>query len=173
MKKSIIFGLIFILLISLVIATTTESWTDSYTDDIGLKTLAGQNCGQGGSSVSWTTLSWTDDSANTTSCVDLAKCRTSSDNSDWGTYSITAVSGASVALEGKYVQCQWNLTNTTSSQCNVSGMNIVCGGFVNDYSASDGTSAVIDFGATIIIAIVGLATIIGLLLVYNWYRKNK
>ena len=173
MRKILTFGMIFILLASLALATTTETWTDSYTDDIGLKTLAYKDCGLGGASADWTTASWTDDSANTTSCVDLAKCRTSANTTGWGAYSTTAVSGVSVALEGQYIQCQWNLTNTTSSQCNVSGFGVVCGGYNQDYDSSDASLVLIDGAVKVGVLLVAFASIIGLLLLFRWFKKNR
>lgn len=173
MKKITIFGMIFILLVSLAIATQTQTWTDVFTDELNFQNLSSKTCLGASESVDWTTASWDDDSVNSTSCVDQARCRTSSDDSTWGSYSDSADSGVSVALEGKYIQCQLNLTNTTASACNISGFGVVCGGYNPSYTASDSANVIVDGLVKFGVVIIAFLGIVALIYMYVLFKKKK
>lgn len=44
--------------------------------------------------------------------------------------------------------------------------------YANNYNASDASGAVIDLLGTIGVAIVGFATLVGLVLLYGWFKKK-
>ena len=41
------------------------------------------------------------------------------------------------------------------------------------YDSSDASSVIIDFGVKIGVALVAFASIIGLVLLYKWFKKNR
>ncbi len=174
MKKILGFLIVALTLVSLVSATLTITWDDEYTDDNGVKTLAGKTCSA--SSADWTTIAWTDDTANVSHCADTARCRGSENNQDWDTYSAWVTTGNSVALAGTYLECQWNLspTDQNTSNCSTSGFNAICGGYhsTEGYSATDFGSTAIDLGVGVVVAIVALGSILGLVLVWGFVRKK-
>lgn len=173
MKKKIVYPLVLLLLAVLVVASYRETWTNTYTDELGLKTLAGQECDSGGADVDWSIVTWSDDSSNTSDCIDYVRCRASSDGSNFGSYTTTGASGTDLGLSGQYLECQLNLTNTTANACNISGFGVVCGGYNADFGASDTGTIFIDMLGTIFVALVGLAGIIGLVMVFNFIKGKK
>ena len=42
-----------------------------------------------------------------------------------------------------------------------------------EFTSSDASTLVIDFGVTIAVAMVSFATLVGLVLLYKWFKKNK
>jgi len=122
-----------IMLVLLVSATTTITWSDTYTNDNGNKTLGSRGCGLG-SGQDWDVVSWVDSSSNTTNCVDKIKCRSSTDNTNFGAYTSYVDSGSDLGLTGRYVQCVWELnpTNMVESNCTLSGLGIMCSNAFTD-----------------------------------------
>ena len=45
--------------------------------------------------------------------------------------------------------------------------------YTPEYTSSDASTLIIDFGVTIAVALVAFASIIGLVLLYKWFKKNK
>ena len=173
MKKVLSLLAVFLLLISIVTASSTTVWTNSYANETGLKNLTAKNCGSGTSSVGWTTVSWDDTSANTTNCVDQVRCKTV-----LGTYGNTTLwkaNGTSVAIDASKIMCQLNLSRTNIDQqgCTIGNFSAVCGGYAETYTATDAPTSIIDLFVTVVVLLVGMGSLIGLVFLIRWIKKNK
>lgn len=172
MNKKYVLGFIFCLLLATsVLATTRVYWPNSYVNQTGVKALNGKACGAAASSVGWTTLTWTESSVNTTNCADTVRCSIDA-GASYGTWK---TNGTSVAISGTKLQCQWNLTQTESDQsnCSVSGFSALCGGFSETYTASDAPTSLFDFFVTVIVGMVAVASLVGIVLIWQYRRWLK
>lgn len=167
-------GLMLMLCTLLAAADSYVTWDNVYTNTSGLKTLSTESCGGVGNTADWNIVTWTDDSVNTSNCIDQIRCRVSEDGTTWGAYSVWKTSGLDVGKRGIYIGCQLNLSVTApvSGNCSVSDLQIGCGGYHSskEYTAIDAGVAGIDLVVEIIgglAVLAGLATILWLIYLYK------